>query len=139
MAAKRLRTCPECGQQFRTARHDQEFCTPVHKAAFHNRSSKIGRSLVPMAMAWRAGRNARGNSPEALALKESAARAFAEMCRLIDVAVAEDREAGRTPKLEYVRRRWRLEGTDRREESADHHRAKQEAAKARKTEEGKAK
>lgn len=120
------RHCPECGERFETPTHDRLFCTDEHKAAFHNRSSKIGRSLVPLAMAWRAARNAKGNSPEARALRKSGARAFTEMCLLLDRAVTDDREEARMPKLDYVRHRHQMEGTLQREELPAFHVAEDE-------------
>lgn len=105
-AAVRRPTCPECGVRFETRTPDKAFCTDAHKAAFHNRSSKVGRVLVPLAMAWREGRNVKGKTPEAKARRASAARAFSEMCRLLDAQSADDRANARSPKLAYVRRRW---------------------------------
>lgn len=110
--AKRVfkRTCPETGIEFETTGKDRMFATDQDKSNFHNRSSSIGRKLVPLAMAWRAGRNAKGQAPVARARRASAAKAFAEMCRLLDAAAADDRDAGRMPKLEYVRRRDAVAG-----------------------------
>ena len=105
------RYCPECGVEFRTPNRDRQFCTDQHKAAFHNRSSKIGRSLVPLAMAWRTGRNVRGSTPEAKAKRASAARAFSEMVRLLDREITLARENGSVPPLDYLRRRWAYEGS----------------------------
>src|SRR6185312_17520833 len=59
------RRCPETGAEFETTGKDRQFATDQAKADFHNRSSKIGRKLIPVAMAWRMGRNAKGNSAEA--------------------------------------------------------------------------
>lgn len=126
------RTCSECGSEFTTQTHDRMFCSDAHKAAFHNRSSKIGRAVVPLAMAWRAGRNAKGKSAEARALRASAARAMSEMVRLLDAAVTDDREQGRSPKLEYLRRRWAAEGTLQQAERVSYHREQDEKAVARK-------
>lgn len=122
------RTCPECGQLFETTGKDRDFCTDAHKAAFHNRSSAIGRKAIPLAMAWRAARNAKGNSPRALALKASGTRAFNELCRILDAAIAEDREQARMPKLEYIRRRAASQGLLNGVESEAFHAAKQAAA-----------
>lgn len=125
------RTCPECSEKFETNTKDRLFCSNAHKANFHNRSSTIGRTVIPLAMAWRAARNAKGNSPEARALRASGARAFADMCRLLDAASADDREQGRMAKLQYVRRRNQREGTLSSEESVDFHiAADAKAAKA---------
>jgi hypothetical protein len=124
------RTCPECGEKFAAGRIDRLFCSDEHKASFHNRSSKIGRSLTPLAMAWRAGRNAKGQTPLARALRASAARAFSDMCRVLDVAVTEDRAAGRIPKLDYLRARWSAEGTLTAEERVAYHEKALAKAKA---------
>lgn len=124
------RTCPECGVEFTTPDLEKMFCTPAHRAAFHNRSSKVGRSLVPLAQAWRDGRNAKGNSPRAKALRASAARAFADMCRVLDAAAADDRVVGRQSKLDYVRGRWASEGTLSADERISTHKAAAEAKAA---------
>jgi hypothetical protein len=104
------RRCPETGVEFETTGKDRQFATDKAKADFHNRSSKIGRKLIPLAMAWRMGRNAKGNSPAARALRASAAKAFAQMCRQLDEAIAEDRAEGRVGKLDYVRQRDAIAG-----------------------------
>lgn len=125
------RTCPECGEGFVTTTKDRLFCTDAHKAAFHNRSSKIGRSLVPLALAWRSGRNVKGKTPEARALRASAARAFSDMCRLLDEAAADDRAAERMTKLDYLRQRNALDGTLQASERAAFHREQDEKAARR--------
>lgn len=104
------RQCGECGEMFVTPVKDKLFCSEAHKAAFHNRSSKVGRALVPIAMAWREARNAKGNSPEARAKRAAGNRAMNEMVALIDRACSEDREARRMRKLEYVMRRAVFQG-----------------------------
>lgn len=104
-------TCAECGAKFPRTRADSAFCTEAHKSAFHNRSSKVGRSLVPLLQAWRAGRNIKGSTPKAKALKASASRAFSEACRILDEVNSQDSQADRTPKLNYLRRRWAADGT----------------------------
>lgn len=105
------RVCMECAEPFTTDKRPQCFCCEAHKAAFHNRSSKVGRTMVPLAKAWRAGRNAKGKTAKARALRASAARAFAEMCRAIDAAIAEDNAEGRPAALDYLRGRSAVEGT----------------------------
>lgn len=104
------RRCPETGVTFETTGKDRQFATDQAKADFHNRSSKIGRKLVPLAMAWRQGRNAKGSSAEARALRCSANGAFAAMCALLDEAVTDDRTSGRMRKLDYVRQRAAMAG-----------------------------
>ena len=110
--AKRVykRVCPETGDAFETTGKDRLFSTDKAKADFHNRSSSVGRRLVPIAKAWRLGRNAKGNSPLARARRASANGAFMEMCRIIDEACADDREEGRMPALDYIRRRAAISG-----------------------------
>ena len=104
------RTCPECGERFETHAHDRLFCTDAHKAAFHNRSSKIGRALVPIAMAWRLARNAKGDTADARAKRAAGGRALNELVALLDRACADDRETGRMSKLDYVMRRRLVQG-----------------------------
>lgn len=104
------RRCPETGVTFETTGRDRQFATDRAKADFHNRSSKVGRKLVPLAMAWRMGRNAKGDTPKARALRASAAWAFGEMCHVIDQAVTDDRLSGRMAKLDYVRQRAAMQG-----------------------------
>lgn len=128
---KRTAICPECGETFECDKADRQFCSDDHKSAFHNRSSKIGRAMVPLAMAWRLGRNAKGKSAKARALRASAARAFAEMCRLIDGANSEDRAIGRPSKLQFIRARNARLGTLRAVETAKHHEQADAAEAAR--------
>lgn len=132
MTRKWNRTCPECGVTFEvtSARPDRQFCSDAHKAAFHNRSSRIGRVVVPLAMAWREGRNVKGQSPEAKAKRASAARALNELCRLLDAESADDRANNRVGKLDVIRRRWAASGDLRREETAAYHQPKDAKASA---------
>lgn len=89
----------------------QEFCKPACQAAFQNRNSARGRaSLTQLALAWRAGRNVRGKTPEAVEDRAVAARAFDELCRLLDEFAREDRAEGRSA-IAYLKRRWKSEGT----------------------------
>lgn len=131
------RVCPECQQPFGTDKSAQVFCSEAHKLAFHNRSSAIGRVIVPLAMAWRAGRNHKGGAPKAKAYRATAARAFGDLCAAIDVAVADDTANGRLPKLDYLRGRAARNGTLHRAETiawqtAEIARLERELAKARK-------
>lgn len=97
------RVCPECCVEHKTPAKDGLFCSPAHKAAFHNRISTIGRGgVVALAQAWRLGRNVKGKTPEADKLRAIAAAAFDQMCRQLDAANTDDREAGRMSKLTYV-------------------------------------
>jgi hypothetical protein len=104
MTRKYRRTCPECAQAFETVRLDQTFCTPAHKAAFANRNHARGRGgLTQLALAWRAARNRTGD-------RDAGARAYRELCALLDTYLREDREAGRDP-VSYLVGRWRADGT----------------------------
>lgn len=126
------RHCPECSAPFETNTKDRLFCTDAHKAAFHNRSSKIGRALVPIAMAWRLARNAKGDSPEARARRAAGNRALNELVTLLDRACAEDRTEGRMSKLDYVMQRRRIQGFRFHDESVDWQAGQIEAEKAAK-------
>jgi hypothetical protein len=98
------RACPECAQRFTTTNADQLFCTPAHKAAFHNRNSSRGRGgAVQLLLAWRASRNRKGGSA-------TGSRAFRELCLAADAMIRDDREAGRDA-IAYLEARWRAEGT----------------------------
>lgn len=103
--------CPECNALFAPKKADQRFCSPQHKLTFNNRLAVVGKPMAALVLAWREARNAKGKTPEAMALRKSGARALAELCRLADAAVAADREGGRMPKLSYVRMLWAAEGT----------------------------
>lgn len=93
------KTCPECAQPFTTARADQTFCTPAHKAAFNNRNSARGRAgLTQAVLAWRAARNRADDGGVGKA-------AFGELCRLADEMLREDKKAGRDP-VAYIKRRY---------------------------------
>lgn len=105
------RICPYCSAEFRTASRDRQFCTDEHKAAFHNRSSKVGRTVIPLALAWRAGRNIKGQTPKAKARRASANRAFTEFVLALDAAAKEARETGGVNPVDYLRTRWAAEGS----------------------------
>lgn len=92
---RQLRTCAECGKQFKYSHHSQQFCCSQHQTAFHNLWSKRGRLMGPLAAVMRMGK--RGYNPERkYALKE--------FCALMDQYHREDRKAGRLPE-EYVARK----------------------------------
>jgi hypothetical protein len=111
VAYRRRAACPECAVGFTAASPRQAFCTPSCQTAFQNRNAARGRaSLTQLALAWRAGRNVRGDTPEAKVQREVAKRAFAEMCQRLDEFGREDRAAGRDA-IAYLRRRWAAEGT----------------------------
>ncbi len=104
MTRKLSRTCPECAQRFATERLDQTFCTPAHKAAFHQRNSARGRGgLVQLAIAWRTSRNRKDGGP-------AGQRAFRELCIKLDELAREDKAQGRDA-IAYLEQRWRAEGT----------------------------
>ena len=83
--------CPECSVYFEgTGR--AVFCTPKHKASFHGRNQARGQVMVPLVLAWRAGRGQ----------KAVAKQALRELARLSDAWNAEDRAAGRLPQSAYA-------------------------------------
>jgi hypothetical protein len=95
-------TCPECGLPFTLTASRQMFCSPAHKATFHNRQTVRGRVLTPLSIADRITRGgSRGDK-----VTGRAARGDAQ--KLMDRWAADDREAGRMSMTEYVRRRKAL-------------------------------
>lgn len=94
--------CPECGASFARTAPRQMFCSPAHKATFHNRQTVRGRVLTPLSIADRITRGgSRGDK-----VTGRAARGDAQ--KLMDRWAADDREAGRMNMTEYVRRRKAL-------------------------------
>jgi hypothetical protein len=89
------RTCQECGTVFRHWHADANFCTRAHGTAFHNRSAKRGKVLIPILLTWR---GKRGSG-------DLAKYAFAEMCAAADLWNAEDRKAGRPPMYPMIQRK----------------------------------
>lgn len=87
--------CPECAEQFIGSR-DAVFCSPAHKNTHGNRSMKRGRIMVPLVLAWRAGKSGSEKT------KGSSKWAFSELCRLADRWNKEDRDAGRAPMGDYL-------------------------------------
>jgi hypothetical protein len=103
-SARPGRLCAECGVEFKPTRNHQSFCSDAHKKTFHNRAAVEGRAIIALAKAWRASRNAKGNSPEALAIREVGNKALSEMVSIVDGFMAEDKDAGRPSPIPYVRR-----------------------------------
>lgn len=97
-------TCCECGETFQAKRYWAQFCTPAHKAAFHNRSAKRGKVMMPPMLAWRGSKAKKGD--------DTGRSARAEMCRLADKFNAEDRAAGRKPMYEFYARQLRTFARD---------------------------
>lgn len=89
------RTCQECGTVFRHWHADANFCTRAHGTAFHNRSAKRGKVLIPILLTWR---GKRGSG-------DLAKYAFAELCAAADLWNAEDRKAGRPPMYPMIQRK----------------------------------
>ena len=87
MADKR---CPNCAAP---VARGAVYCCPECRAAFHNRMSKRGRVIMPVALGWRAGRGS----------GDIAKAAFAEMCAYLDHCNAEDVAAGRPPMAQYLK------------------------------------
>ena len=42
----RVRKCQWCGQQFETAHHSKEFCTPAHKTEFAELGGRSVRHVI---------------------------------------------------------------------------------------------
>lgn len=83
--------CPNCGVP---VARGKVYCGGECRAAFHNRMSKRGRVILPVALGWRAGRGS----------GDIAKAAFAELCAYLDHCNAEDHAAGRPPMVDYLRR-----------------------------------
>lgn len=92
-------TCPECAQPFRPVHSRQLFCSPEHKATFHNRATVRGRALTPVVMAARITRD--GTRGDMVTGK----RARQESRQMIDTWAREDREAGRMDMVAYMKAR----------------------------------
>jgi predicted nucleic acid-binding Zn ribbon protein len=88
MTSKR---CPDCGA---TVAGKKTFCDATCRERFHNRSSKRGRVLVPLAMAWRCKYGRTAGSRDS----------YSELWRLIDRFNAEDKAAGRPPMVDHTER-----------------------------------
>lgn len=86
------RTCPECNTTFEAVHRKKTFCCDAHKHAFHNRCAARGKTLIPLAMAWR---TKRGSG-------DTAKLSFRKLCRLLDDFAAEDRQAGRGNMSDYI-------------------------------------
>jgi hypothetical protein len=99
----RRATCPECGSFFVPKSYQQTFCCKEHKAAFQNRAANEGRAIIALAKAWRAGRNVKGSSPEAQALRQTASEALSEMSSILDLFAAQDNAANRPNPLGYAK------------------------------------
>lgn len=83
------RLCPECAAP---VPRGALYCAPVCRHTFHNRMSKRGRVILPVALGWR-GKRGTG---------DVAKRAFAELCAYLDACNAEDFAAGRPPMIRYL-------------------------------------
>ena len=88
--------CPTCGSPFsRWGRGGQRnFCSPTCRQDFAARAKVEGALIVQLAKAWRAERGG----------GEVGKAAFQELCTVLDMLNARDREAGRPPVTQYVRR-----------------------------------
>ena len=94
--------CPECGAE-RPLGTRSMFCSPQHKAAFHNRQTVRGRVLTPLAMAVR---QTRGGSRGDFAKLGRALRRQAD--RMMQKWTDEDRAAGRLTAAAYCDQRARF-------------------------------
>lgn len=94
--------CPECMAAFDRKHPNQLFCTVAHRDAWNNRASVRGRVLTPLAMVSRVTRfGGRGDA-------HTGKRASHEAHTLMQRWIEEDREAGRMPQPEYLRRRYSI-------------------------------
>lgn len=89
--------CAECGGCFTPTQVKQLFCGKTCKQRYHNRSAARGKTLVPLLMASRQGRNT-----------ELGRYAQGEWARLASRFAAEDKAAGRMSLFEFVRRQQAL-------------------------------
>jgi len=90
MATFGNRTCPECGADFSAKHHAATFCCPAHQQAFHNRSAKRGKVLLPLMQAA----VLRSKADE-----DMATWARREAYNLVREWNREDKAAGRRPEL----------------------------------------
>ena len=99
------KTCADCGSTFQAKRSHATFCKPACKTAFQNRAAAEGRAIIALAKAWRLSRNAKGQSPEAIATREVGGAALSELTSILDLFTAQDRAEGRTAAMtiEYAR------------------------------------
>lgn len=87
--------CAECGATFKRLQAKQLFCEPACRTAYHNRSAKRGKTLVPLLLAWRTKRTG-----------EVSKRALREACQLIAQFNAEDEAADRMSGNAFVARQY---------------------------------
>ena len=73
----RPRYCKECGHPFYPARHDQDYCRPKCRQAWHKRRYERGAQLYDFAMAWR-GKRLKGG--------------FTRLCQMLDEWLRDERD-----------------------------------------------
>lgn len=102
-AAKPLRTrkCQWCGEEFQTAHHSKEFCTPAHKTEFANWCASRGKVLFPLAMAWRTARGGKG----------AGADAMKEMVKFLDQCASQLASHGAPNMAEHFKHRRAVDYT----------------------------
>lgn len=83
--------CAECGELFARKQAKQIFCAPACRMAFHNRMAKRGKTLTPLALAYRMKRT----SP-------ISKRAHVDFCRVVAQFEAEDKAAGRMTGRAFI-------------------------------------
>ena len=89
--------CAECSTKFKPVQLKQCFCSNACRLAFHNRSAKRGKTLVPLLMAARQDRSGKLGK-----------YAQGEWARLASRFTAEDKAAGRMPMVNFLRRQQAL-------------------------------
>lgn len=94
--------CAECLTPMSAKVPRAMFCSPEHRAAWHNRQTVRGRVLTTLAMVTRATRGgSRGD-------KETGREARIQADRLMQQWKDDDREAGRMSQVDYYRRRLKM-------------------------------
>jgi hypothetical protein len=106
------RKCANCPDLFAPGSPNARFCGDPCRKAFNNRNTAQGGPLVPLLKAWRASRNAKGKTAEAVAARQLGALALNEICAIVDSFMAGDREEGRTgpDAIAYVRELYDIRG-----------------------------
>lgn len=95
------RPCENCGTVFTPSRGRQVFCQVACKSAAKDRAAVRGKVILPLALAWRAGRGSKD--------KATTTRAFRELCAMLDRYAAEDAKAGRVAPVKALARQYRHE------------------------------
>lgn len=96
---RRDRPCEDCGKVFTPTRGRQVFCAVACKNAAKDRAAVRGKTIMPLALAWRAGKSGKGGL--------TSKQAFRELCSTLDRFNAEDKAAGRATAIDVMARQYR--------------------------------